>query len=330
MRKLLLLFVACLTLASCQEITDKAKWAIMQLAAIKNIETEDTIPEGFKADIMLPITPIKDQGRSDFCWVYAMLATIETEHLNQGDSVNLSVDYVARMYVEQQAMERFRTNGEQGITMRGMGPMTIDLIEKYGVLPYDSYYPKEPVNYKVLIRKIKKIVDADLAQHFSESRCLKDVRHILDEEIGYLPKFVFMLGMQYTYLEFAHSVCLPKEYESLTSDDSQPMGSSFVLPYKDNLYKCKAVNVSADSLVNRMEKSLSERHPVMWEGGPNDNHAVAVIGEGKDREGTEYFVAKNSWGEDNPTHGLLYIPKDYVHDHTAVIVVKKEEPAFPM
>ena len=42
-------------------------------------------------------TPVKDQGRSDLCWVYAMLATIESERLMMGDSVNLSPAFVARM-----------------------------------------------------------------------------------------------------------------------------------------------------------------------------------------------------------------------------------------
>src|SRR3712207_7203455 len=44
-------------------------------------------------EVMLKTTPVKNQGMSDLCWAYAMLATIETEHLMQGDSVNLSADY---------------------------------------------------------------------------------------------------------------------------------------------------------------------------------------------------------------------------------------------
>lgn len=56
-------------------------------------------PRVFYRDVMLPTTPMKNQGSSSLCWAYAMLATIETEHLVQGDSVNLSVDYVARAYL---------------------------------------------------------------------------------------------------------------------------------------------------------------------------------------------------------------------------------------
>ena len=50
----------------------------------------------FIQEVRLTATPVKDQGRSPLCWVYAVLATIETEHAAQGDSVNLSPDYTAR------------------------------------------------------------------------------------------------------------------------------------------------------------------------------------------------------------------------------------------
>ena len=51
----------------------------------------------FTNELLLPMTPVKDQGNTEFCWAYAMLATIETEHILRGDSVNLSPQYLGRM-----------------------------------------------------------------------------------------------------------------------------------------------------------------------------------------------------------------------------------------
>lgn len=286
-------------------------------------ESQNTVPKGFKSEVMLRVTPIKDQGRSPLCWIYAMLATIETEHLGQGDSVNLSVDYISRMFLEEQAMKRFRTKGRHDINMRGMAPMAIDLLQRYGAMPYDSYYSCRPINYNVISRKIEKTVDMCLANKYDSVRCLNEVRYQLNANIGYMPRMVFMFGVQYTFLEFAHSVCLRNEYESLTSLASEKMNTVIRLPFADNHYDCTALNIPADSLIKRMEHSLRNGHPVLWEGGPNDNHAVAVIGMGNDSDGTEYFVAKNSWGIDNPTRGLLYIRKDYAKNHTSVIVAKR-------
>ena len=48
----------------------------------------------FTHDVLLPMTPIKDQGKTELCWAYAMLATIETEHILRGDSINLSAVYI--------------------------------------------------------------------------------------------------------------------------------------------------------------------------------------------------------------------------------------------
>ena len=48
-------------------------------------------------EVLNRMTPIKDQGNSETCWIYAMLAAIETEHLAWGDSVNLSPYYIEKM-----------------------------------------------------------------------------------------------------------------------------------------------------------------------------------------------------------------------------------------
>ena len=83
----------------------------------------------FTHDFLLPMTPVKDQGKSELCWAYAMLATIETEHLSWGDSVNLSPYYIEKkMEQEPQAPE----------SKRGMGKTLINLIQKYGIVGYDA------------------------------------------------------------------------------------------------------------------------------------------------------------------------------------------------
>ena len=55
---------------------------------------DKSVPRSFRNEVVLKTTPVKDQGSSELCWAYAMLATIETERLEMGDSVNLSPDYL--------------------------------------------------------------------------------------------------------------------------------------------------------------------------------------------------------------------------------------------
>ena len=78
--------------------------------------------------MLLPMTPVKNQGKSELCWAYAMLATIETEHLLRGDSVNLSAVYVGRML-------HATRQGEHA--ERAMCQTLLNIIGRKGIVPYD-------------------------------------------------------------------------------------------------------------------------------------------------------------------------------------------------
>ena len=75
---------------------------------------DKSVPRSFRNEVVLKTTPVKDQGSSELCWAYAMLATIETERLEMGDSVNLSPDYLARLWLQDQARACFLTRGRVG------------------------------------------------------------------------------------------------------------------------------------------------------------------------------------------------------------------------
>ena len=86
-------------------------------------------PNHYTHEVLNRMTPIKDQGDSPTCWIYAMLAAIETEHLAWGDSVNLSPYYIEKM------MEREPNLPED---KRGMGATLLRLIQKYGIVGYNA------------------------------------------------------------------------------------------------------------------------------------------------------------------------------------------------
>ena len=83
----------------------------------------------FIHEVLNRMTPVKDQGGTQTCWIYAMLAAIETEHLSWGDSVNLSPYYIEKM------LEREPSAPE---SKRGMGATLLRLIQKYGIVGYDA------------------------------------------------------------------------------------------------------------------------------------------------------------------------------------------------
>ncbi len=108
------------------------------------------------------------------------------------------------------------------------------------------------------------------------------------------PKWVFMLGAQYTPQEFARSVCKPGEYIALMSDDSKPYYETSELDVPDNWTHEQYLNIPMDSLLVRTERSVSAHHGVCWE---DKNHAMAIVGLAHDEDGEQYFIMKNSWGD---------------------------------
>ena len=331
MKKSIVIFLACLVLVSCGQQRSRV----------------DIPKEKFTIDLRLPTTPVKDQGSSSLCWVYAMLATLETEHIMRGDSVNLSPDYVARMYLSEQANRRRLlpnkvVQKEAGITTRGMCTMALDLIQTYGLQHYDAYRHKPDMDYNVLCRKLDKGNDAE---------------KLLDKYIGPLPNQVFMLGALYTPLEFAHSVCTDDEYIALTSFTHHPYGQRFPLEVPDNYFHNTFLNVPLDTMMNRIVQSLRAGHPVCWEGDTSepgflfgegyavlknekkkvtaerrqasfearrttDDHVMEIVGLAHDQHGRRFFLCKNSWGTANRYHGFMFLSENYVRMKTIAVVLR--------
>ena len=80
-------------------------------------------------DLRNPMTPVKDQQQSQTCWIYAMLAAIETEHISRGDSVNLSAAWLESFLKEEP---------QAPATCRGMGATALALLQKHGVVGFDA------------------------------------------------------------------------------------------------------------------------------------------------------------------------------------------------
>ena len=215
--------------------------------------------------VKLPMTPVKDQGKRQLCWAYAMLATIETEHLLCGDSVNLSAVYIDRVlpdYTRSSFLVPPSSNKE-----RAMCQTLLTVIGRYGIVPYD-------------------VLPDDASDGMPT------------------PQWVFMLGARYTPQEFAHSVCAPDEYLSLTCFPDSPYYKKIVVPVPDNWEGNRMLNGPLDTLRRHVDRALRHRHPVCWE---SRGHAMSVVGMARDENRRPYYIMKNSWGSRGPYDGLAYM-----------------------
>ena len=248
----------------------KIRSVVFMVVALLLTGCSDRPPKEYVHDVLLPMTPIKDQGQSQLCWAYAMLATIETEHILRGDSVNLSAVYVGRM---------LKRNNQ-----RAMGQTALNILQHDGVVGYD-------------------VLPDDATKELST------------------PKWVFMLGARYTPKEFAHSVCAPDEYLSLTCWPDSPYYKKVEVPVPDNWEHNRLLNIPLDTLKAHTDRALQHRHPVCWE---SRGHAMAIVGMAHDSQKHRYYVMKNSWGSDQPHGGLVYMPVDKMWSDMIALYMTKE------
>lgn len=235
----------------------------------------------YVTDLLLPYTPVKDQGHSQLCWAYAMLSTIETTHIAMGDSVHLSPQFVEKR------MNALAREGKVPAGCRAMAQTLISFIMNEGICAYDAYHDTVPPT----------------------------------------PRYVFMLGAEYTTKEFAHSVCGRHEYEALTSNEDYPYFELVELPLQDNWMHHKQLNVPVDAMVARIDSALARRQGVCWEGGMHgrrtDDHCMAIVGKAHDKSGKRYYIMKNSWGTGRGYEGLEYMAEDYLRKNTVCVVLPR-------
>lgn len=336
---LIILTAAALTAASCTEG-----------GSLRTVRRQEFIIETLNKT-----TPVKSQGHSSLCWAYAMLATIESDRLMLGDSVNLSADYVARQLLMQRTTDAYTAAGHDSVTLRGTAPLLLSLIEEYGVMPYDSYRAES--NYNAACRRMTALVRQAVNRRTGIRRLRETASSMLDDVLAPVPWHVYMLGAEYTPREFAHSVCLPGEYRAMTSFTHLPFYEDVFLSLPDNRQGGRFHNLPIDTLMNRVTAALRSGHSVCWEGdisepgfsfkegtarlssGSNelsqesrqrmfetfrttDDHCMELIGLARDRAGNRYFVCKNSWGTDNPYHGLMFMSVEYARMKTVCVVMK--------
>lgn len=322
-------------------------------------EKAKTPERTFHTDVLLKHTPVKDQGASSLCWIYAMLATIESEHMMQGDSVELSADHLAYMYLREQCMQRYAKVREKDLTLRGMAPMTLRLMRRYGCEPNSTFRALDNINYPALCKKLQVEVDAMAVRTRGAAQVKEKVEDELQQAMGPLPRFVFMYSCEYTPIEFAHSVLRPQEYVTLGSWSHHPYGEEFVIESPDNHYAECAVNMPLDSLQQIVDRALTTGHAVCWEGdisepgfsfakgtatvretkeeatqgrrqmafdrhATTDDHCMALVGIAHDDQGQRFYIAKNSWGDDNPYGGFMFLSEAYLRMKTIAIVVARQ------
>ena len=273
-----------------------------------------------------------DQGRTSACWIYAMLTCIEHEAALHGDSITLSRQWLMSKALEEQTeWEYFNENGNvnnnHSISMRGVGPEAIRLIERYGLIPYQNE-KTEITNSNVLERKLSL-----LAQQVRSVDELRVRMKALLPQFTLSPRGAFYyLSMRYNPYQFAESIMYRQHWQFITSVPYHEYGTTFPLEVADNSRHHEYLNMPADSLTSRVMTSLRAGHAVYWEYGKRtadglvtSDHAMAIVGLRKSKEGKTMLLCKNSYGKEWGRNGMCLISIDDFKKKTCNVGVLSNE-----
>lgn len=83
--------------------------------------------------------------------------------------------------------------------------------------------------------------------------------------------------------------------------------------------KLDALGVDASEVVPTQE--LRQKYFDTWES--TYDHVMLIFGIAKDKNGKEYYMVKNSWGDYGNYHGIWYLSKAYVALYTTYIYLNK-------
>ncbi len=231
-------------------------------------------PKSLSGFHILPHTPPMNQDTTSACWAFATTSFLESEMQRLGqDTVRLSMMFpFFHAYVEK--MRRFvQTHGKSRVAPGGLFPDVMDIVQKYGIVPYRAYpgLPKGRTRYNQhalyrAIDSLKKEVKA--LQIWDEDLVLQKTREILYKYMGVPPQSFTYKGLVYTPQSFLKKIVrLPwKDYLMVTSFEYAPYFQFTELKVPDNWAHNKHYfNVPLNLFYQSIKKALKRGYPVAFD-----------------------------------------------------------------
>ena len=316
----------------------------------------------FTNDILLPHTPVRNQGRTQTCWAFTMASMLESEYLaTHQDTLRLSVMYAVRQKYLRHLEQSYYSKGKEVIRGGGLGHTFLTDFKEMGCMPYEAYKGHLPDakrhDHRKLMKEMKTLVDEAVKQ--KDLHTLKrKANELLDQYLGEVPSSFDYKGKTYTAQTFAESLNInPTKYVELTSFTHHPFDERFVLEVPDNWEHAPYYNVPLDTLEKFVVQSLENGQTVAWDGDiseegfmaqqgiallldslvtqemrqegferfdTTDDHMMHIIGTAHDAHGVFYYILKNSWGRVGPYNGLIYMSKAYFRSKTISVVLERK------
>jgi bleomycin hydrolase len=246
----------------------------------------------FTIEKEIQVTDVRNQYRAGTCWSYSGLSFLEAELIRMGKGEhNLSKMWIVRYTYLEKAIKYVRMHGSLNFSGGGAFHDVFNMIDKYGIVPEESYlgleYGEEKHVHGELDNILKAYVDAvkENKNKKLSSAWIKGYEGILDAYLGKTPEKIEYNGKTFTPKEFANHLEIKSEnYINLTSYTHHKFYNKFIMEIPDNWAWGYAYNVPINELMEIIDNALNNGYTICWgadvsEKGFSWKNGIAIIPE---------------------------------------------------
>lgn len=262
------------------------------MPAKAQVDTSENKGYGFKVEVQLAATPVKNQYRSGTCWSFGTLSFIESELIRSGKGeYDLSEMFVVRHAYADKAGKYVRMHGNASMGPGGSLPDVLYVMGKYGIVTEEAYkglvIGEDNHVHGEMDDVLKGYLDAVLK---NSNRKLTPVwmegyNALLDTYLGKCPAEFEVKGRKYTPREFGEKLEIKAtDYLHLTSFIYKPYYLPSILEVPDNWNMENVWNVMLDELVEVVDNALDKGYTIAWdadvsEKGFSHRNGIAIVPE---------------------------------------------------
>ena len=246
----------------------------------KQQEPEKVNPYQFTEVIRIPVTPVKDQNATGTCWSFASTSFLEAELMRMGKGeYDLSELFTVRHNYYERMDDNYLRRGKGNISEGSIAHMTLNIIDKYGIVPQSAYsginYDSPLPNHRELGTYLRAIAEGSvkLKARSPEYWELQDA--LFDIYMGKLPETFMYDGKEYTPLTFRDMLGLnTDDYIEITSFSHHPFYQQVPLEIPDNWDHALLYNLPLDEMMEVIDNALNNGYTVCWDGDVSEKGYV--------------------------------------------------------
>ena len=190
--------------------------------------------------IDIPVSTVKDQGKTGTCWSFSTSTFIESEiERISGKKIDISEMYIVRTTYDKKAWNYVMRQGNAQFSEGGLAHDLMNAIKLNGLVPQEAFTgligQQTMYDHSKIVPEIKVVLDKYIKKDSTLSNWKNPTQTLLDKNIGtYITTFSYK-GKTYSPKEFLVMTELdPDNYVTLTSFTHKPNYSEFILNIPDN------------------------------------------------------------------------------------------------